>query len=506
MRVFPFLVVLVPGALLLPACSGCDPDNIDAITAEIDVTPGTLVYGPVPVGLGVQQELLVRNTGQADLQVSELALRGAVNAFRVVDNTARVKPGESVTMRVEFRPPAEGAASATLLVRSNAAKDPEVSITLTGVGTPRSVCGDCNNPPANYCATARTLIQYEPTGTCVNNACRYDAAAVLCDGACSAAVLMCVATGDAGHPPADAGHLDAGVDAGNADAGRVDAGVDAGVITQSGIFTDPGEHSYVVPAGVTALYVKMWGGGGAGGNQVGATGGGGAYAGAQVTVTPGETLDVWVAEGGSAPGEGAGASWLRRGTASLLVAAGGGGGGSDGCSGCKSGGKGGAGGDADGQAGEDLLTPLSPFCLTATGGQGATASLGGTGGTATGSSPNKCDGQPGTAEAGGRATGVNGNCDQGVGAERWTAGGGQGNGGGGGGGAGWFGGGGAGFIWTYCAGGGGGGSSHAETSAAQVNLQAGSWQQPGAEAFSLGAGRGGEVGLPGAHGRVELRP
>ncbi|MBM4378356.1 MAG: hypothetical protein FJ086_03510 [Deltaproteobacteria bacterium] len=540
-------------------CAGCEQDRVDAVDAELQVTPESLAFGPVPVGLGVVQELSLLNPGRLELTVDARAVEGDAAAFRIVDLSVTVAPGGETLLRVEFRPEKEGPRAATLVLKSNGGAA-DVRVPLAGAGTKRSVCGDCNAPPANYCATSSALISYAPMGTCVDNACRYDAAVVACPGGCNAASADCAGAVDAGAvDPPDAGTPDAGTpDAGTPDAGTPDAGeacssplsynICAGtqadcesalsgrqsecvargcaawtvtVTCQVGgspsnagcwgaqatcgdaappppgprtAWGSPGEYTFVVPEGVTQVRARLWGGGGAGGNQAGATGGGGAYVQGTFMVTPGESLDVWVAEGGQAFGDGAGAAWLRRGTTTLAVAAGGGGGGSDGCSGCKSGGRGGAGGAATGEAGQNLVTPLAPYCLSATGGQGGTQLAGGQGGTNTGSAQYRCNGNPGGPEVGGKSTssGIF-SCDVGTGADRWRGGGGQGNGGGGGGGAGWFGGGGAGFIWTYCSGGGGGGSSYADPSVTLVTQVPGQGQAQGNAADSQGAGRGGDA-------------
>ena len=576
-------------------CAGCGQDRVDTVNAVLQVTPESLDYGPVPVGLGVVKELSLLNPGRLELAVDSRTVDGDAAAFRIVDLSVTVAPGAETLLRVEFRPGKEGPQEATLVLKSNGGAA-DVRVPLKGSGTPRSVCGDCSTPPANYCASGTALIAYAKTGTCVDNACRYDASLVACPGGCNAELAACVGVvtpPDAGTPDAgtadagtsDGGVLDAGAvcpgplsynicvgnqadceaalatrqaecvargcsgwtvttscqvggslsnancwgaqatcddgsvpGAGNPDAGTPDAGTpDAGLLPQSAWDT-PGEYPFVVPVGVAQVRARLWGGGGAGGNQAGATGGGGAFAQATFAVTPGETLDVWVAEGGQAFGDGAGASWLRRGATTLAVAAGGGGGGSDGCSGCKSGGRGGAGGAATGESGQNLTTPLAPYCTSATGGQGGTQSAGGAGGTNTGSAQYRCNGNPGIAEAGGKATssGIF-SCDVGSGADRWHGGGGQGNGGGGGGGAGWFGGGGAGFIWTYCSGGGGGGSSWVDASATLVTQAPGQGQAQGNAAQSQGAGRGGDApatpsgnnwnpqpAFNGAAGRVEI--
>ncbi len=143
-------------------------------------------------------------------------------------------------------------------------------------------------------------------------------------------------------------------------------------------------QTYVVPVGVTQLAVTAIGGRG-GNNGTGASGGAGARVTTTLTVTPGETLNVYVGGIGSTAsatpntpggggyngggnayelnGGGGGASDVRRGTSTtfrVVVAAGGGG--------AASGVAGGAGGAPNGAAGSGLQV-----------GQGATQTGGGTG-------------------------------------------------------------------------------------------------------------------------------
>ena len=113
------------------------------------------------------------------------------------------------------------------------------------------------------------------------------------------------------------------------------------------------QQSFVVPAGVTSLFVDMRGAQGAGGVQTPCYGGKGAQVQGTIAVTPGETIDVYVGgqngfNGGGNPGtgnrfggagNGGGASDIRRGGIALgnrVMVAGGGGGRGSGCSGSSS--------------------------------------------------------------------------------------------------------------------------------------------------------------------------
>ena len=281
----------------------------------------------------------------------------------------------------------------------------------------------------------------------------------------------------------------------------------AGGISQNGqVYTTQGASSFTVPSGVTSLTVKLWGGGGGGGAggsaATGGAGGGAGEATGTISVTPGETLTVYVGGGGSAGtrktaggGGGGGAySSIYRDTTALAIAAGGGGGGGGRNSAGNTGGAGGAGGGTTGVAGSTS---------GAGGGGGAgtqsAGGAGGTGGTNAGSAGSSLTGGLG---GDGRTSGTT----DGSGASGGLASGGNGGGaiatsraGGGGGGAGYFGGGGGSSSSSGSgAGGGGGGSSYGTG----LTLNAGSGATPGnsADADRAGAGQGGTAGATGGTG------
>jgi gliding motility-associated-like protein len=100
-------------------------------------------------------------------------------------------------------------------------------------------------------------------------------------------------------------------------------------------------QQWTVPAGVDTIRVKMWGGAGGGGPYLGDVGGGGGYTQFELAVTPGESLEISVGQGGKAalggtggaggwPGGGAGGSGNLPTTFSgvtFIIGGGGGGGG-----------------------------------------------------------------------------------------------------------------------------------------------------------------------------------
>lgn len=276
------------------------------------------------------------------------------------------------------------------------------------------------------------------------------------------------------------------------------------------IYNTQGSDTFTVPAGVTSVSVKMWGGGaggGGGGNGgAGAAGGGSGYVAATLSVTPGETLDIYVGGGGDGGlyssggsdagggGGGGGHSSLYRSSTPLAIAAGGGGGGGARIS--LAGGAGGAGGGTTGVNGTTVGY--------GGGGGGGTQSAGGSGGVnASGN-----DGSAGASLAGGAgADGRTNDGTDGSGVAGGLASGGDGGqpninttrAGGGGGGSGYFGGGGGAATRSNNAdagGGGGGGSSYIIAGATGTSNTAGSGSTPGnsSDAYRNGAGTGGNGG------------
>lgn len=190
--------------------------------------------------------------------------------------------------------------------------------------------------------------------------------------------------------------------------------------------------TYVVPAGVTSIQIEVWGAQGQALTDEQydvSTGGLGGYAIGNLSVTPGEVLNVFVGgtgtedvagyNGGSLggygtpsdgdagrAGSGGGASDVRQGGTGLanrvIVGGGGGGGGRDyvngSCQPCGTGGNGGAGGGIVGTNGNDPADPIyGVYFNPGAGGKGGTAVAGGLGGDG----PEGIDGNPGILGVGG---------------------------------------------------------------------------------------------------------
>lgn len=165
-------------------------------------------------------------------------------------------------------------------------------------------------------------------------------------------------------------------------------------------FTSIGWNTYTIPTNLSSqynrLYVKLWGAGGGAGYQD-AGGGAGGYIKATFTVTPGETLNIFVPAGGEGSASprvgGAGGSFaaIFRGTTPLVIAGGAGGAGAGRAT---TGGQGGGGGGTtansgaqgtvrDGTGGSQTAGGIGGVGDSAYGGNGALY-FGGDGGSSSG--------------------------------------------------------------------------------------------------------------------------
>jgi hypothetical protein len=132
-----------PGSFTLTARS-TDDRGASATSAGIDITvDGDFAVLPDSISFGNQlvnvpsaiQEVVVQNTGQADLPVGAISLEGAQADQFAIENacSSSLPPGGSCSIGVQFEPTSAGAKSADLLISAGAAAATIVSLSGSGV-------------------------------------------------------------------------------------------------------------------------------------------------------------------------------------------------------------------------------------------------------------------------------------------------------------------------------------------------------------------------------------
>jgi len=103
------------------------------VQPQITVTPSTVSFGNVTVGVTNTQTLTIRNAGTATLSVSQASLAGTGFTSSGLALPLSVPAGGSSTFNVAFAPASAGAFSASITFISNTANSPLV-VPLSGTG------------------------------------------------------------------------------------------------------------------------------------------------------------------------------------------------------------------------------------------------------------------------------------------------------------------------------------------------------------------------------------
>src|SRR5205823_6019461 len=99
----------------------------------IQVNPTSISFGNVVVGANLSQSLIISNTGNATLSITQINVTGATFSASGFTLPLSVNAGQKTTITVAFLPTAVGAASGNVSIVSNAPTSP-TSVALSGSG------------------------------------------------------------------------------------------------------------------------------------------------------------------------------------------------------------------------------------------------------------------------------------------------------------------------------------------------------------------------------------
>ncbi len=105
-----------------------------ATNPQLTVSPTSLAFGSVTVNTAKVVSLVLTSTGTSPVTVNSAAIAGT--GFTIVSQTfpATLNPQQSVTLQVQFKPTATGAASGTITVGSNSTSGSTTAVALSGTG------------------------------------------------------------------------------------------------------------------------------------------------------------------------------------------------------------------------------------------------------------------------------------------------------------------------------------------------------------------------------------
>jgi len=145
MRRTPLVILGI--SALVGSLAGCEEQKVQAtrplLALSADdgqggLTPGCeaggcgLDFGLVFLGNTAERQLVLRNDGDAALHLTAALVLPEGAPFRVEPAAGEVAPGQSLTLRVAYTPPAEGDHQASLTLTSDDEAHPAVEVSLAG--------------------------------------------------------------------------------------------------------------------------------------------------------------------------------------------------------------------------------------------------------------------------------------------------------------------------------------------------------------------------------------
>ncbi|MGB8324302.1 MAG: choice-of-anchor D domain-containing protein, partial [Candidatus Acidiferrum sp.] len=105
-----------------------------AVTQTLTVNPANVSFGNVPIGQIATMNVTVQNTGNSTVLVGSVGVGGTGFSVAGLSGGTTIGAGQSATLQAEFVPKSTGTASGTIIILSNAANDPSVSLPIAGTG------------------------------------------------------------------------------------------------------------------------------------------------------------------------------------------------------------------------------------------------------------------------------------------------------------------------------------------------------------------------------------
>ena len=100
-------------------------------TSQLSLSATTLNFGNVLVNGNATQPVTLKNSGQSDIQVSQIAVTGGAYSISGVAVPVTISAGQSVAVQTTFAPKVAGTATGTITISSNAT-NATATVTLSG--------------------------------------------------------------------------------------------------------------------------------------------------------------------------------------------------------------------------------------------------------------------------------------------------------------------------------------------------------------------------------------
>jgi hypothetical protein len=107
--------------------------TVTAATLQLTASPTNLSFGSVSVGDSKTLPVTIRNAGNSNVSINNVALSGSGFAASGLGSGQTLTPGQTVTLNIRFEPSGSGNTSGSVTITSNASNSP-ATVTLSGTG------------------------------------------------------------------------------------------------------------------------------------------------------------------------------------------------------------------------------------------------------------------------------------------------------------------------------------------------------------------------------------
>ena len=148
----PLLALVTLAAIASSGCDGCGQGSIaEGRQAEIQIDPRTVAFDTIEIGTSQEQWITVENTGQTTLEIQDHQWRGDSAEFSTQGLTGlSVAPGDTATFAIIYSAADPDLDDATLIIDSNAGREPRVFIDVLSQGQSSRLFAEPN--PMNFTA------------------------------------------------------------------------------------------------------------------------------------------------------------------------------------------------------------------------------------------------------------------------------------------------------------------------------------------------------------------
>ena len=110
----------------------------------LNVSPGSLVFPEVPVGLSKTENITLTNSGTDNVTINPATISGAGFTASGLSSPATLAPGKEILVAVKFAPTAAGAVTGAISIGNNT-DNAAAAISLSGVGLQAFVSANASN-------------------------------------------------------------------------------------------------------------------------------------------------------------------------------------------------------------------------------------------------------------------------------------------------------------------------------------------------------------------------